>query len=164
MIVMRKYLVACLASILLFVSGGFTASAEGLHREEVLSLVRDAMENQGSISEEVRTKEAIEGKLDKHFTDDFIKKFVQANVVKVDGGYTAFGSDFAPYYIPFFSYDKNTEIIYEKNGDYIYVQEEFRDTGDGPVSMEKHVESVTLKKENGVWKITDVKYGSEKME
>ncbi|WP_170974029.1 DUF3993 domain-containing protein [Peribacillus simplex] len=161
---MRKYLVACLASILLFVSGGFTASAEGLHREEVLSLVRDAMENQGSISEEVRTKEAIEGKLDKHFTDDFIKKFVQANVVKVDGGYTAFGSDFAPYYIPFFSYDKNTEIIYEKNGDYIYVQEEFRDTGDGPVSMEKHVESVTLKKENGVWKITDVKYGSEKME
>ncbi|TKH12696.1 DUF3993 domain-containing protein [Peribacillus simplex] len=164
MIVMRKYLVACLASILLFVSGGFTASAEGLHREEVLSLVQDAMENQGSISEEVRTKEAIEGKLDKHFTDDFIKKFVQANVVKVDGGYTAFGSDFAPYYIPFFSYDKNTEIIYEKNGDYIYVQEEFRDTGDGPVSMEKHVESVTLKKENGVWKITDVKYGSEKME
>ncbi|MFJ8068930.1 DUF3993 domain-containing protein [Peribacillus sp. NPDC096447] len=160
---MSKYLVACLASILLFLSGGFTASAEGLHREEVLSLVQDAMENQGSISEEVRTKEAIEGKLDKHFTDDFIKKFVQANVVKVDGGYTAFGSDFAPYYITFFSYDKNTEIIYGKNGDFIYVQEEFQDTGDGPVSMEKHVESVTLKKENGVWKIMDVKYGSEKI-
>ncbi|MBT2665989.1 DUF3993 domain-containing protein [Bacillus sp. ISL-4] len=160
---MRKYLVACLASVLLFLSGGFTASAEGLHREEVLSLVQDAMENQGSISEEVRTKEAIEGKLDKHFTGDFIKKFVQANVVKVDGGYTAFGSDFAPYYIPFFSYDKNTEIVYGKNGDVIYVQEEFQDTGDGPVSMEKHVESVTLKKENGVWKVMDVKYESDKM-
>ncbi|MFE4703979.1 DUF3993 domain-containing protein [Peribacillus simplex] len=160
---MRKYLVACLASVLLFLSGGFTASAEGLHREEVLSLVQDAMENQGSISEEVRTKEAIEGKLDKHFTADFIKKFVQANVVKVDGGYTAFGSDFAPYYIPFFSYDKNTEIVYGKNGDVIYVQEEFQDTGDGPVSMEKHVESVTLKKENDVWKVMDVKYESDKM-
>ncbi|MFE5427865.1 DUF3993 domain-containing protein [Peribacillus simplex] len=160
---MRKYLVACLASVLLFLCGGFTASAEGLHREEVLSLVQDAMENQGSISEEVRTKEAIEGKLDKHFTGDFIKKFVQANVVKVDGGYTAFGSDFAPYYIPFFSYDKNTEIVYGKNGDVIYVQEEFQDTGDGPVSMEKHVESVTLKKENGVWKVMDVKYESDKM-
>ncbi|MFE4813503.1 DUF3993 domain-containing protein [Peribacillus simplex] len=160
---MRKYLVACLASVLLFLSGGFTASAEGLHREEVLSLVQDAMENQGSISEEVRTKEAIEGKLDKHFTGEFIKKFVQANVVKVDGGYTAFGSDFAPYYIPFFSYGKNTEIVYGKNGDVIYVQEEFQDTGDGPVSMEKHVESVTLKKENGVWKVMDVKYESDKM-
>ncbi|SIQ81350.1 Protein of unknown function [Peribacillus simplex] len=160
---MKKYLVACLASILLFLSGGFTASAEGLHRDEVLSLVKDAMENQGSISEEVRTKEAIEGKLGKHFTGDFIKKFVQANVVKVDGGYTAFGSDFAPYYIPFFSYDKNTEIVYGKNGDVIYVQEEFGDTGDGPVSMEKHVESVTLKKENDVWKVTDVKYESDKM-
>ncbi|MGG0790048.1 DUF3993 domain-containing protein [Peribacillus simplex] len=160
---MRKYLVACLASVLLFLSGGFTASAEGLHREEVLFLVQDAMENQGSISEKVRTKEAIEGKLDKHFTGDFIKKFVQANVVKVDGGYTAFGSDFAPYYIPFFSYDKNTEIVYGKNGDVIYVQEEFQDTGDGPVSMEKHVESVTLKKENGVWKVMDVKYESDKM-
>ncbi|MFF2457295.1 DUF3993 domain-containing protein [Peribacillus simplex] len=160
---MRKYLVACLASILLFLSGGFTTSAEGLHREEVLSLVQDAMENQGSISEEVRTKEAIEAKLDKHFTGDFIKKFVEANVVEVDGGYMAFGSDFAPYYIPFFSYDKNTEIVYGKNGDVIYVQEEFQDTGDGPVSMKKHVESVTLKKENDVWKITDVNYESDKM-
>ncbi|WP_185148058.1 DUF3993 domain-containing protein [Peribacillus simplex] len=160
---MRKYLVACLASFLLFLGGGFTASAEGLHREEILSLVQDAMENQGSISEEVRTKEAIEGKLDKHFTGDFIKKFVQANVVEVDGGYTTFGSDFAPYYIPFFSYDKNTEIVYGKNGDVIYVQEEFQGTGDGPVSMEKHVESVTLKKENDVWKVMDVKYDSEKM-
>ncbi|MFF2854377.1 DUF3993 domain-containing protein [Peribacillus sp. NPDC058002] len=160
---MRKYLVACLASILLFLSGGFTTSAEGLHREEVLSLVQDAMENQGSISEEVRTMEAIEAKLDKHFTGDFIKKFVEANVVEVDGGYMAFGSDFAPYYIPFFSYDKNTEIVYGKNGDVIYVQEEFQDTGDGPVSMKKHVESVTLKKENDVWKITDVNYESDKM-
>ncbi|MFJ7508163.1 DUF3993 domain-containing protein [Peribacillus simplex] len=160
---MSKYLVACLASVLLFLSGGFTASAEGLNREEVLSLVQDAMKNQSSISEEVSTKETIEGKLDKHFTGDFIEKFVQANVVKVDGGYTAFGSDFAPYYIPFFSYDKNTEIVYEKNGDFIYVQEEFQDTGDGPSSMEKHVESVTLKKENDVWKVMDVKYESEKM-
>jgi hypothetical protein len=83
--------------------------------------------------------------------------------VKVDGGYTTFGSDFAPYYIPFFSYDKNTEIVYGKNGDVIYVQEEFQGTGDGPVSMEKHVESVTLKKENDVWKVMDVKYESEKM-
>ncbi|MDQ0879773.1 DUF3993 domain-containing protein [Peribacillus sp. V2I11] len=160
---MSKYLVACLASVLLFLSGGFTASAEGLHREEVLSLVQDAMKNQASISEEVSTKEAIEAKLDKHFTGDFIEKFVQENVVKVDGGYTAFGSDFAPYYIPFFSYDKNTEIAYGKNGDFIYVQEEFQYTGDGPASMEKHVESVTLKKENDVWKVMDVKYESEKM-
>ncbi|MDQ7863713.1 DUF3993 domain-containing protein [Peribacillus frigoritolerans] len=146
----------------IFKWGGLTASAEGLHREEVLSLVHDAMENQGSISEEVRSKEAIEGKLDKHFTGDFIEKFVQANVVKVDGGYTAFGSDFAPYYIPFFSYDKNTEIVYGKNGDVIYVQEEFQDNGDGPVSMEKHVEAVTLKKENGAWKVTEVKYEKQK--
>ncbi|MDM5213563.1 DUF3993 domain-containing protein [Peribacillus sp. NJ4] len=159
---MSKYLVACLASVLLFLGGGFTASAEGLHREEVLSLVRAAAENQGSISEEVRTKEEIEGKLDTHFTGEFIEKFVKSNVVKVDGGYTAFGSDFAPYYIPFFSYDKNTEIVYGKNGEFIYVQEEFKDTGDGPVSMGKHVESVTLKRENDVWKVMDVKYEVKK--
>lgn len=159
---MSKYLVACLASVLLLLSGGVTASAEGLHREEVLSLIHDAMENQVSISEEVRSKEEIEGKLEKHFTGDFIEKFVQANVVKVDGGYTAFGSDFAPYYIPFFSYDKNTDIVYGKKGDVIYVQEEFQDNGDGPVSMEIHVEAVTLKKENGAWKVKDVKYENRK--
>ncbi|MFJ7752119.1 DUF3993 domain-containing protein [Peribacillus muralis] len=159
---MSKFVVACLASVLLFLGGGFTASAEGLHREEALNLVKDALENQGSISEEVRTKEAINAKLQKHFTDDFIKKFVQANVVEAEGGYTAFGSDFAPYYIPFFSYDENTEVVYGTNGEVIYVQEEFPDTEDGPVSSGKHVESVTLIKENDVWKVKDVKFEGEK--
>ncbi|MCK1992661.1 DUF3993 domain-containing protein [Peribacillus muralis] len=156
---MRKYVVAGMVSVLLFLGGGFTASAEGLHREEALNLVKGAFESQGSISEEVRTKEAIDAKLNKYFTDDFISKFMQANVVKVDGGYTAFGSDFAPYYIPFFSYDENTEVVYGDNGKLIYVQEEFKNTEDGPVLSGKHVESVTLKKENDVWKVKDVKYG-----
>ncbi|WP_340373139.1 DUF3993 domain-containing protein [Peribacillus sp. FSL E2-0218] len=160
---MSKYVVACLASILLFLGGGFTASAEGLHREEALNLVKEAAMSQGSISEEVSTKEAIDTKLEKHFTDDFIRKFVKANVVKVDDGYTAFGSDFAPYYIPFFSYDEHTEVVYGDNGDLMYVQEEFKGTEDGPVLSGKHVECVTLKKENGVWKVKDVRYENEKL-
>ncbi|WP_285766439.1 DUF3993 domain-containing protein [Peribacillus sp. SI8-4] len=158
---MSKYVIACFASVLLLLGGGFTASAEGLHREEALNLVKAASESQGSISGEVRTKEAIEAKLEKHFTDDFIRSFEKANVVKVDGGYTAFGSDFAPYYIPFFSYDENTEVVYGDNGDLMYVQEEFEDTEDGPVSSSTHVESVILTKENGTWKVKDVEYESD---
>ncbi|MFD6441133.1 DUF3993 domain-containing protein, partial [Peribacillus sp. NPDC060186] len=86
-----------------------------------------------------------------------------ANVVKVDGGFTAYGSDFAPYYIPFFSYDENTEVVYGKSGEFIYVQEEFPVSEDGPVSTGKHVESVTLKKVNNEWKVTDVMYESENL-
>ncbi|WP_053345150.1 DUF3993 domain-containing protein [Peribacillus butanolivorans] len=160
---MRKYLIACMAGAFLFLGGGFTVSAEGLHREEVLSFVQEALVNQGSISEEVRTKKAIKEKLDTHFSEDFIEKFVEANVVKVNGGFTAYGSDFAPYYIPFFSYDENTKVVYGKSGEFIYVQEEFPVSEDGPVSTGKHVESVTLKKVNNEWKVADVRYESENL-
>ncbi|MGE7764310.1 DUF3993 domain-containing protein [Peribacillus sp. NPDC096540] len=160
---MRTYLIACLAGVFLFIGGGFTVSAEGLHREEVFSLVQEALVNQGSISEEVRTKKAIKEKLYTHFTENFTEKFVEANVVKVDGGFAAYGSDFAPYYIPFFSYNENTEVVYGKSGEFIYVQEEFPVSEDGPVSSGKHIESVTLKKENNEWKVADVMYESENL-
>ncbi|MBR8645002.1 hypothetical protein KEH51_14085 [[Brevibacterium] frigoritolerans] len=61
---MSKYLVACLASVLLFLSGGSLLQRRAYIEREVLSLIHDAMENQVSISEEVRSKEAIEGKLE----------------------------------------------------------------------------------------------------
>lgn len=158
---MKKYLVACVISCLLLLGGLPVTAEEGIHREQVLSLVQEALNDQGSLSEEVRTKKEIKEKLNKHFTEEFAEKFIQANVTKVDGGYMAFGSDFAPYYIPFFSYDDNTEVIYGKDSEYIYVQETF-EASEGPVSSGKQVEVVTLKKEKDAWKVTDVSYVNEK--
>ena len=158
---MKKYLVACVVSVLLLLGGLPATAEEGIHREKVLSLVQEALNDQSSLSQEVRTKKDIKEKLNNHFTEEFADKFIDANVTKVEGGYMAFGTDFAPYYIPFFSYDDNTEVIYGEDAKYIYVQEAFEATEGGPVSSGKHVEVVTLKKENNVWKIADVSYVSE---
>ncbi|MFJ7639323.1 DUF3993 domain-containing protein [Peribacillus sp. NPDC097224] len=157
---MKKYLVACVVSALLLIGGLPVTAEEGIHREQVFSLMQEALNNQGSLSEEIRTEKDIKGKLNDHFTEEFIDKFYKANVVQVEGGYMAFGSDFAPYYIPFFSYDDHTEVIYGENSDYIYVQESFEVSEGGPVTSGKHVETVTLKKENDVWKVADVSYES----
>ncbi|MGE7602220.1 DUF3993 domain-containing protein [Peribacillus sp. NPDC097675] len=159
---MKKYLVACVVSALLLLGGLPVTAEESVHKEQVLSLVQEALNDQGSLSEEIRTKKEIKEKLNKHFTDEFAEKFIQANVTKVEEGYMALGSDFAPYYIPFFSYDDHTEVIYGKDSNYIYVQETFEASEDGPVTSGKQVEVVTLKKEKNVWKITDVSYVSEK--
>lgn len=158
---MKKYLVACVVSVLLLLGGLPATAEEGIHREKVLSLVQEALNDQSSLSQEVRTKKDIKEKLNNHFTEEFADKFMEANITKVEGGYMAFGSDFAPYYIPFFSYDDNTEVIYGEDSKYIYVQEAFEATEGGPVSSGKHVEVVTLKKENNVWKIADISYVSE---
>lgn len=158
---MKKYLVACVVSVLLLLGGLPATAEEGIHREKVLSLVQEALNDQSSLSQEVRTKKDIKEKLNNHFTEEFADKFIEANVTKVEGGYMAFGTDFAPYYIPFFSYDDNTEVTYGEDAKYIYVQEAFEATEGGPVSSGKHVEVVTLKKENNVWKIADVSYISE---
>lgn len=158
---MKKYLVACIVSVLLLLGGLPATAEEGIHREQVLSLVQEALNDQGSLSQEVRTKTEINEKLSNHFTEEFADKFFEANVTKVEGGYIAFGSDFAPYYIPFFSYDDHTEVIYGEDLEYIYVQEAFEAAEGGPVSSGKHIEVVTLKKENNVWKIADVSYVSE---
>lgn len=160
---MKKYFVACVISVLILVEGSLTATAEGIHREEVLSLVQKALINQGSISEEVRTEKEIKEKLNQNFTKEFTEKFYQANVMKVEGGYMAFGSDFAPYYIPFFSFNENTEIIFGESSEYIYVQEKFEESEEGPTTSKNHYESVTLKNENNVWKVDDVSYESENL-
>ncbi|MFJ7829895.1 DUF3993 domain-containing protein [Peribacillus sp. NPDC046944] len=157
---MKKYLVACVVSALLLIGGLPVTAEEGIHREQVFSLMQEALNDQGSLSEEIRTEKDIKGKLNDHFTEEFIDKFYKANVVQVEGGYMAFGSDFAPYYIPFFSYDDHTEVIYGENLDYMYVQESFEASEGGPVTSGKHVETVTLKKENDVWKVADVSYES----
>ena len=75
---MRKYLVACLPGAFLFLGGGFTASAEGLHREEVLSLVQDAWRIKDRSVRKYVLRKRLKGNWINISPSDFIEKFVRS--------------------------------------------------------------------------------------
>ncbi|WP_160118337.1 DUF3993 domain-containing protein [Bacillus sp. V59.32b] len=162
---MKKYITAMLGTLsLLLFSYGSEVDAQDLHRGQIYGLLEEAFQKQVSLSEESRSLEEINEVLDTHFTDSFKKTFIHENVVKTDGGYATAGTDFAFYYIPFFSYSENTEVIYESDTDTLFVQENFPGSVEGPVNSESHYETVVLVKEDGTWKIADVLYDDEKAE
>lgn len=162
---MKRYIAAMLGTLsLLIFSYGSQADAQDLHRGQIYGLLEDAFQTQVSLSEEYRSLEQISAVLDAHFTDSFKDKFIDENVVKTDEGYATEGTDVAFYYIPFFSYSENTEVIYDSDKDTLFVQEYFQGSVEGPVNSEGHYETVVLVKEDGLWKIADVLYDDQKAE
>jgi hypothetical protein len=117
--------------------------------------VKTAFEKQISLSEEPRTMEEVTALLSTHFTDEFKKKFVVENVIETEEGFQTFGSDFAPYYIPNFSYTDETKAV--KKGDSVYLIEYFT-YEDGPVYFEDGYQGVKLTKNDGELKIDEVLY------
>ncbi|OIU72398.1 DUF3993 domain-containing protein [Rossellomorea aquimaris] len=122
--------------------------------KQAMALVKEAFQTQVSLSEKPQPMEDIEKQLHASFTEELTNSFIEDNVVQADGGYMTFGSDFAKHYIPFFSYDKSTNVQYE-NGKW-YIWEERSGEEEGPVSTEPGVEAVVLAKEKGDWKISSI--------
>jgi hypothetical protein len=160
---MKKYMTTMFAVLALFLfSHGLQAGAEDLRNPQPYHFLKNAFQTQVSLSEQPRSSEEIKRMMNTQFTAAFTEKFMKENVVKIDGGYAALGSDFALYYIPFFSYNQHTKIKYDSSRQTIFVQEHFSGSDDGPVTTESHFETVILVHEGGSWKIADVLYGREK--
>jgi hypothetical protein len=126
-------------------------------REEVLIFLHEAFQAQLSLSEEGRTEEEVLSILKPYFTDSYIQLFKNENIVEEDGLQFTYGTDFAPYYIPFFQFSDQTEVVINKNS--IYVYEFFEGENEGPVSYKDHYEGIVIKKDNkGDWKVSDYSY------
>ncbi|NQD67421.1 DUF3993 domain-containing protein [Bacillus haikouensis] len=122
--------------------------------KQALALVNEAFQTQVSLSEQPQSFEAIEQQLHTSFTKELTDEFIKENVVKVEKGYQTFGSDFAPYYIPFFKYDESTQVEYADGKWYIW--EERSGEQEGPVSTAPGVEVVVLTKDKGDWKVSSI--------
>ncbi len=126
-------------------------------REDVLGFLHKAFQAQVSLSEDGRTEEEVNSILKPYFTDSYNKLFKKENIVEEDGLQFTYGTDFAPYYIPFFQFSFQTEIVINKNS--IYVYEFFEGVNEGPVIYKDHYEAIILKKEHtGDWKISEYVY------
>jgi hypothetical protein len=126
-------------------------------REEALTFLHEAFQAQLSLSEEGRTEEEVLSILKPYFTDSYIQLFKNENIVEENGLQFTYGTDFAPYYIPFFQFSDQTDVVINKNS--IYVYEFFEGENEGPVSNKDHYEGIVMKKDtNGDWKVSEYSY------
>ncbi|MDE5051338.1 DUF3993 domain-containing protein [Niallia taxi] len=121
-------------------------------RGEVLQFLEDAFKAQVSLSERYREMEEVNAILTPYFSNEYKDSFLEANLVTENGKFLTYGSDFAPYYIPFFQFSEKTEIDIQQ--DKIYVYEYFEAPEDGPLYYEDHYEGLLLEKTNDKWKVS----------
>jgi hypothetical protein len=133
----------------------FIEPATALDKESLIERVQTAFDKQVSLSEKPRSMEEINAILETHFTDGFKDKFTLENVIETDEGFQTFGSDFASYYIPNFSYSDKTRAV--KKGKTVYLVE-YITYEEGPVYFEDGFQGVRLEEINGVLKINDIFY------
>jgi hypothetical protein len=122
-------------------------------KKDVLQTLKDAFQAQVSLSEEERTLEEVDQILTPYFTRSYISFFLDENLVEMDGKYFTLGTDFALYYIPFFTYSTETKVYVENNEANVY--EFFSSDREGPVSYENQYQGVKLIKIGGEWKVSD---------
>ncbi|MGM0902534.1 MAG: DUF3993 domain-containing protein [Bacillota bacterium] len=111
---------------------------------EMFDFLKSAFTAQVSLSEKGRSLKEVELILEPYFSESFIHLFLKENIVEESGQYLTYGSDFAPHYIPFYTYSDKTKIV-NHNGS-IFVVEFFPTVTEGPVTYEGHYQAVEMER------------------
>lgn len=153
----QSWLLLLLFSLLVSMSPVNTYAQSNLKgRDEVFRFLEDAFHSQVSLSEQDRSMEQIEEVLNPYFTESYKSLFIKENVVGQENSYRTYGTDFAPYFIPFYAFSEQTKVV--EMGKEIYVLEYFPGNEEGPVSYESHYEGLKLIKEKKGWKVAEYLY------
>ncbi|MDF2857122.1 MAG: hypothetical protein K0Q87_2973, partial [Neobacillus sp.] len=80
------------------------AKTESINKKDIFSFLQEAYNTQVALSEYPRTQGEIIELLSPYFSGSYQRLFWRENMVEEEGGFLTYGSDFAPYYIPFFQY------------------------------------------------------------
>jgi hypothetical protein len=134
------------------------AKTESINEKDIFSFLQEAYNTQVALSEYPRTQGEIIELLSPYFSGSYQRLFWRENMVEEEGGFLTYGSDFAPYYIPFFQYSEDTKTI-QRPGE-IYVFEYFPAMNEGPVIYEGHYKGLLLKKFDGKWKVDKLYIGN----
>jgi hypothetical protein len=134
------------------------AKTESINDDKIFTFLQEAFKAQVALSEYPRTKEEITELLNPYFSPSYQSIFWAENMIEEEGEFLTYGSGFAPYYIPFFQYTKETKII-QRPGE-LYVFEYFPSTNEGPVIYAGHYKGILLKKFDGKWKVNELFIGN----
>lgn len=154
------FIVICLIG-LVTVPTAKASSGLPLSQEQVFSLLQEAFTAQTSLTNEFRSYDEVQQILSPYFNEEYMNKFLEENVIKEEQGYIVYGSDFAFYFIPFYSYSEQTKILFDKEENKIFVYEFFESPESGPVAYDDHFEVITLEKINSNWLITELSIEDE---
>ncbi|MEH7222380.1 DUF3993 domain-containing protein [Bacillus sp. JJ1566] len=132
------------------------SSNQPLTKEQVFTQLKEAFQAQSSLTLEFRTYDEVQKTLAPYFQEDYIANFLEENLMKEEEGYIVYGSDFALYFVPFYSYTDETKILFDQEVNKIFVYELFKSPESGPVSYQDHYEVITLEKISSNWLITDL--------
>lgn len=105
---------------------------------------------------EFRTYDEVEQILAPYFHEDYAATFLEENLMKEEEGYIVYGSDFALYFVPFYSYTDETKMLFDQKENKMYVYELFKAPDSGPFSYKNHYEVITLEKKNSNWVISEL--------
>ena len=152
----KLYLVPLLVSII-FTFGTY-ASANGTNRSEAFFIeqTRQAGEVQFKLAEDGNSYDEIHTILAPFFTPDFIDVFIKENMFEENDLYYTIGTDFAPLYIPYFTYDDQTKVKITNDSMQVIVYEFFPKSTDGPVGYEDHNAAVIYELMNDEWRISRI--------
>ncbi|MDX5474101.1 MAG: DUF3993 domain-containing protein [Bacillaceae bacterium] len=134
-------------------------SQEDLSRDEILDKLQEAFHAQYMLSEKYREKSEIEELLSNYFTKEYIEKFSNEHLYKEEEGYITYGTDFAIFYVPFYSYDDDTKIKYDARSNVYHIYEFFPTEVSRPSLFPDHYQWVSIVKGPDGWKIYD--YGMQ---
>jgi Protein of unknown function (DUF3993) len=160
---MRKITVFLILMLFSFLIGQpVQAYSSKINKEQIFNLLQNGFNAQLSLGEGYQTYEEAIEKLSPYFSDYYISLFLKENLVKEKQGYTIYGTDFALYYIPYFTYSDQTKIVSDQKNNKVFIYEFFQENGDGPVSYGSHYEIIELNLIDGKWKINNYEYSEQK--
>ncbi|XJZ28330.1 DUF3993 domain-containing protein [Bacillota bacterium Lsc_1132] len=141
---MKKLLVLLFLLLLTVMPLSPQATLEMTTKSDVFAFLKAAYKAQISLSEKGRTPQEIKAVVNPYFSYNYQQLFWKANIVQEGGKFLTYGSDFAPYYIPYYQFSAKTKVVFLR--DKIYVFEFFPEKLDGPVGYNSHYEGLLLKK------------------
>lgn len=132
-----------------------SAEFKPVSNSDIFELLQKAFQAQISLSDKFYSYNEIVQALTPYFEEEYIEKFLNENLFQEDEGYIIYGSDFGMFYIPYFSYDSQTNIKHNKEKNLTYVYQFFPGVNEGPVSHNGFYKVIVLKQNSSSWKITD---------
>lgn len=131
-------------------------------RGEIFKVLQEGFRAQVSLSEGKRDLVEVYEILSPYFTKQTASKFLEENLYEKNGKYFTLGSDFALYYIPFFTYSEETKIRFGE--DSLFVYEFFPEKSKGPVTYKSHYQGILMVREQEKWKVSKFYYNLDPKE
>ncbi|CAG9619910.1 DUF3993 domain-containing protein [Sutcliffiella rhizosphaerae] len=153
---MHKFWAGILLIVLVVMLGSHTVSAEQkLSDEEIFTFLNEAYNSQLSLGEKHHSMNEIKEKLNDYFSSDYQDAFLAEHLFEEKEGFITYGTDFTPYYIPFFSYNEETKVLRDEINEIITVYQFFPAEENMPSLYDDHYEYIELKETETGLIVTD---------